>query len=58
MAEMRELIRSYRTSLVPDRRHLLEQYRLVDMARKVVGVGSVEGKQASIVTLPAVPTTA
>jgi uncharacterized protein (DUF2252 family) len=41
MAEMRELIRSYRTSLVPDRRHLLEQYRLVDMARKVVGVGSV-----------------
>ena len=41
MAEMRELIRSYRTSLVPDRRFLLEQYRLVDMARKVVGVGSV-----------------
>jgi uncharacterized protein (DUF2252 family) len=41
MGEMRELIRSYRTSLVPDRRHLLEQYRLVDMARKVVGVGSV-----------------
>ncbi len=41
MSEMRELIRSYRTSLVPDRRYLLEQYRLVDMARKVVGVGSV-----------------
>jgi len=41
MAEMRGLIRDYRTSLVPDRRHLLEQYRLVDMARKVVGVGSV-----------------
>ena len=41
MAEMRTLIRSYRTSLVPDRRYLLEQYRLVDMARKVVGVGSV-----------------
>jgi uncharacterized protein (DUF2252 family) len=41
MTEMRELIRAYRTSLVPDRRYLLEQYRLVDMARKVVGVGSV-----------------
>jgi uncharacterized protein (DUF2252 family) len=41
MAEMRELIRAYRTSLLADRRHLLEQYRLVDMARKVVGVGSV-----------------
>jgi uncharacterized protein (DUF2252 family) len=41
MAEMRGVIRAYRTSLVPDRRHLLEQYRLVDMARKVVGVGSV-----------------
>jgi uncharacterized protein (DUF2252 family) len=41
MAEMRGVIRSYRTSLQPDRRHLLEQYRMVDMARKVVGVGSV-----------------
>jgi len=41
MAEMRELLRTYRTSLLADRRHLLEQYRLVDMARKVVGVGSV-----------------
>ncbi len=41
MAEMRGVIRSYRTSLLPDRRHLLEQYRMVDMARKVVGVGSV-----------------
>ena len=41
MAEMRDLIRAYRTTLVADRRHLLEQYRLVDMARKVVGVGSV-----------------
>jgi hypothetical protein len=27
--------------LASDRKHLLEQYRLVDMARKVVGVGSV-----------------
>jgi uncharacterized protein (DUF2252 family) len=35
------LIRLYRTSLEPDRRVLLEQFRLVDFARKVVGVGSV-----------------
>jgi uncharacterized protein (DUF2252 family) len=34
-------LQSYRRTLPPDRRHLLEQYRLVDLARKVVGVGSV-----------------
>jgi uncharacterized protein (DUF2252 family) len=33
--------RVYRSSLQPDRRNLLESYRLVDFARKVVGVGSV-----------------
>jgi uncharacterized protein (DUF2252 family) len=33
--------REYRESLQPDRRSLLEQYELVDIARKVVGVGSV-----------------
>ena len=38
---MRELLRGYRDSLPPDRRRLLEGYRFVDMARKVVGVGSV-----------------
>lgn len=31
----------YRTSLATDRRHLIEQYDVVHMARKVVGVGSV-----------------
>jgi uncharacterized protein (DUF2252 family) len=31
----------YRRTLQPDRRHLLEGYRVVDIARKVVGVGSV-----------------
>ena len=31
----------YRRSLGPDRRHLLEQFRVVQIARKVVGVGSV-----------------
>jgi uncharacterized protein (DUF2252 family) len=38
---LRERLRTYRHSLPHDRRHLLERYRLVDMARKVVGVGSV-----------------
>ena len=38
---IRTLIRSYRRTLETDRRHLLEQFRWVDLARKVVGVGSV-----------------
>ena len=43
-----ELIRSYRRTLETDRRHLLEEFRFVDLARKVVGVGSV-GTRAWIV---------
>jgi uncharacterized protein (DUF2252 family) len=39
--DMRNLIRSYRRTLETDRRLLLEQFRFVDLARKVVGVGSV-----------------
>ncbi|WP_371659764.1 DUF2252 domain-containing protein [Streptomyces sp. NBC_00280] len=39
--QLRELIERYGHSLESDRRHLLRQYRVVDMARKVVGVGSV-----------------
>jgi len=35
------LIRAYRQTLQHDRRHLLEQFKLVQVARKVVGVGSV-----------------
>ena len=35
------LIDAYRSTLEPERRVLLDQYRLVDFARKVVGVGSV-----------------
>ncbi len=35
------LLRLYRASLQTDRRILLEEFRLVDLARKVVGVGSV-----------------
>ena len=39
--QLHELLRRYRQSLQTDRRVLLEEFRLVDMARKVVGVGSV-----------------
>ncbi len=35
------ILRRYRRTLATDRRHLLEQFRFVDLARKVVGVGSV-----------------
>jgi uncharacterized protein (DUF2252 family) len=38
---MRGLLRVYRSTLQPDRRYLLENYRYVHAARKVVGVGSV-----------------
>ncbi len=38
---LRGLLRSYRETLVHDRRVLLEQFHLADFARKVVGVGSV-----------------
>jgi len=48
--QMRDLLRSYGRSLPPERRHLLEQFRLVHMARKVVGVGSV-GTRAWILLL-------
>ena len=39
--ELHGLIADYRRSLQSDRRVLLEQYQFADMARKVVGVGSV-----------------
>jgi uncharacterized protein (DUF2252 family) len=35
------LVSRYRRTLEPDRRHLLGQYEIADIARKVVGVGSV-----------------
>ncbi|MFL6237929.1 MAG: DUF2252 domain-containing protein [Actinomycetes bacterium] len=36
-----DLVRQYRRSLQSDRRQLVEHFEAVDMARKVVGVGSV-----------------
>ena len=47
---IREQFRGYRESLPDDRRQLLDRFRIVDMARKVVGVGSV-GTRAFIVLL-------
>jgi len=45
-----DCLRSYRSTLETDRRFLLEQYRFADLARKVVGVGSV-GTRAWIALL-------
>ncbi|MFF6977287.1 DUF2252 domain-containing protein [Streptomyces sp. NPDC008343] len=38
---LRGLVTEYQTALSSERRHLLSRFRVVDMARKVVGVGSV-----------------
>ncbi len=48
---IRNLLRVYRRSLLYDRRILLEEYRYADMARKVVGVGSVGTRAWIILTL-------
>ncbi len=50
MEQLRLIVRTYRESLQSDRRVLLEQFRFVDIALKVVGVGSV-GTRAWIVLL-------
>jgi len=47
---VRELVRAYRATLPGELRRLVESYRYVDFARKVVGVGSV-GTRAWIVLL-------
>ena len=41
MGAVDEFLTGYRRTLETDRRVLLEEYRFVDLARKVVGVGSV-----------------
>jgi uncharacterized protein (DUF2252 family) len=45
-----ELLRTYRRTLLGDRRHLLEDFRFAHLARKVVGVGSV-GTRAWIILM-------
>ena len=49
-AVVEDQFRAYQTSLSADRRKLLERFTIVDMARKVVGVGSV-GTRAWMVLL-------
>ena len=39
--QVHDILHMYRSTLQDDRRHLLDRYRFVDVARKVVGVGSV-----------------
>jgi uncharacterized protein (DUF2252 family) len=46
------VVGKYRRSLQSDRRHLLEQFAMVQVARKVVGVGSV-GTRAWVVLMDA-----
>ena len=49
---LRTVLGKYRRTLQSDRRHLLEQFTLVQVARKVVGVGSV-GTRAWVVLMDA-----
>jgi uncharacterized protein (DUF2252 family) len=48
--QVNAILESYKRTLQEDRRHLLERFRFVDAARKVVGVGSV-GTRAYVVLL-------
>jgi uncharacterized protein (DUF2252 family) len=50
IASIHDVIRRYRSTLATDRRQLLEQFTFSQLARKVVGVGSV-GTRAWIVLL-------
>jgi uncharacterized protein (DUF2252 family) len=45
-----KIVETYTATLPPDRRTLIERYRVVDAARKVVGVGSV-GTRCHVVLL-------
>jgi uncharacterized protein (DUF2252 family) len=47
---LHQQFRAYRSTLQDDRRQLLERFKVIDMARKVVGVGSV-GTRAFILLL-------
>ena len=48
--QVNAILESYKRTLQEDRRHLLDRYRFVDTARKVVGVGSM-GTRAFVVLL-------
>jgi uncharacterized protein (DUF2252 family) len=48
--QVHDILRTYRDTLQDDRRRLLDRYRFVDVASKVVGVGSV-GTRAYVLLL-------
>ena len=50
--QLRTVLGKYQHTLQSDRRHLLEQFTLVQVARKVVGVGSV-GTRAWVLLMDA-----
>ena len=50
--QLRAVLGTYRRTLQSDRRHLLEQFTMIQVARKVVGVGSV-GTRAWVVLMEA-----
>jgi uncharacterized protein (DUF2252 family) len=50
--QIESVLRKYKRTLVSDRRHLLDQFRMIQVARKVVGVGSV-GTRAWIALMEA-----
>jgi uncharacterized protein (DUF2252 family) len=39
--DVESVINSYRSGLMDDHRHMFDRFRIVDVARKAVGVGSV-----------------
>ncbi len=51
-AYVRDTFRRYRLTVAPERRVILDRYTVVDIARKIVGVGSV-GTRCSVVLLMA-----
>ena len=51
---VREMFRRYRLTLPEERRVILDRYHIVDIARKVVGIGSI-GTRCAVVLLMAGP---
>jgi uncharacterized protein (DUF2252 family) len=49
-AQLTRIVAGYRAGLEPDRRHLIGQFEIADMARKVSGIGSV-GRRCWVVLL-------
>jgi uncharacterized protein (DUF2252 family) len=51
LAEIRGLFRRYQQTLPPERRIIFDRYHVVDVARKVVGVGSVGTRCAAMLLM-------